>query len=273
MKDLTNYNTYHIKTFCKDIVYPNDIKELKKYLKEKHYILGSGSNVILPDNYFEGIIIKLDRLNKFYFTNNKVIAYAGINLNYLIKELIKNGYNNLCNLYGIPGTLGGAILGNAGCYNTCIFDYIDSVLILDNDKVYLKKKADIKYGYRYSEFKNKNIVILGCILNIEKLNIDEDKIIKDNLLKRKNTQPLEYFNAGSVFKNPEGLSAGKLIDECNLKGTKVNSAMVSEKHANFIINLKNAQSSDIIKLIDLIKEEVYKKKNIKLELEQVIVKW
>ena len=138
----------------------------------------------------------------------------------------------------------------------------------------LINKTNIKYEYRNTEFKNSNIIIIGAIFKLEKG--DTKKAwdnIKENLEKRKNNQPLEYPSAGSVFKNPNGLSAGKLIDECNLKNISVGGAKVSNKHANFIINENNATSKDIKDLINKVKEEVKNQKNIDLELEQIIVKW
>ena len=144
---------------------------------------------------------------------------------------------------GIPGTLGGAIRGNAGCFGHEIFDYLEDVTIIDEDnEIVVLKKQDIKYGYRYSEFKERNVIILKATLKLELGDVKKTKQeIKEHQEYRKNTQPIDAKNAGSVFKNPEGLSAGKLIDEASLKGFRVNDAMVSEKHANFIINTHNKE--------------------------------
>ena len=195
-------------------------------------------------------------------------------LNEFIKKTLDNGYVNFDSLFGIPGSLGGAIIGNAGANNKCIFDELVSVLILDNGYTKLISKENIKYEYRNTSLKNSHKIILGAVFKLEKGNVKESwDNIKINLEKRRNSQPLEYPSAGSVFKNPDKTSAGKLIDECGLKGTKKGGARISDKHANFIINENNAKSSDIIYLIDLIKKEIKKEKNIDLELEQIIVKW
>lgn len=278
--DLKKYNTYHIGGIAKYLYKPNNIIELKELLEKlhkdntKYYILGGGSNVILPDEDFDGAIIKLDKLNEFKIDGNFVYAGSGSSLNEFIKKTLDNGYVNFDNLYGIPGSIGGAIIGNAGANNKCIFDELISVLVLDNGYTKLISKENIKYEYRNTSLKNSNKIIIGAVFKLEKGNVKESwDNIKINLEKRRKSQPLEYPSAGSVFKNPDKTSAGKLIDECGLKGTKKGGAKISDKHANFIINENNAKSSDIIYLIDLIKKEIKKEKNIDLELEQIIVKW
>ena len=277
--NLKKYNTYKINTMTKFMYEPENVEELKRILKNlrdtkiKYYILGGGSNVIIPDENFDGAIIKL-KFENLEIKDDIAFVDAGYNLNSFIKKIIDAGYTNLTNLYGIPGTIGGAIRGNAGANGKEIFDDLVSVLVLQNDDVKLINVNTIEHSYRQTAFKNNNDIILGGVFKLEKG--DQKKaweIVNENLKKRKNSQPLEYPCAGSVFKNPEGLSAGKLIDECGLKKLRVGDAMISDMHANFIINLGNATSSDIIKLIEIVKEKVKKEKDIDLELEQEIVKW
>ncbi len=277
--NLKQYNTYKINTMARFMYEPENVEELKDLLKNlnikniKYYILGGGSNVILPDENFDGAIIKL-AIKDLEIKDDIVFVGAGYNLNSFIKKIIDAGYTNLTNLYGIPGTVGGAIRGNAGAKGSEIFDDLVSVLVLQGDDVKLINTSNIKHCYRYTSFKDNNDIIFGGVFKLEKGDTKKAwEIITENLEKRKNSQPLEYPSAGSVFKNPEGLSAGKLIDECGLKGYKVGSAQISEKHANFIINLDNATSSDIISLIEIVKKKVKKEKGIDLELEQEIVKW
>lgn len=272
-------NTYKLKCYAKYLYQPKNILELKETINNlennniKWYLLGDGSNVILPDQDFDGAIINLSNLNEFYLDGEYVFAYAGINLNSFINNMLDEGITNFSELYGIPGTLGGALYGNAGANKKEIYDDLVSVLVYDGD-VKLINKDNIRYSYRNTSFKNSKTIILGGVFHIEKGNVLKKKeMIKENMLNRRAKQPLEFPNAGSVFKNPENLSAGKLIDECNLKGLKVGGAMVSEKHANFIINFDNATSSDIIALIEIIKKNVKEKKNIDLNLEQIVVKW
>ncbi len=278
--DLKNYNTYKIGGIAKYLIKPKSVFDLKIIfddLKNKnipYLLLGGGSNVILPDTDFNGAIIKLDNLDEVIFKDGFCYAGAGINLNKLIKTCIDNGYVNLAKLYGIPGSLGGAVRGNAGCNNDEIFNHIISVLVYDDGILKFINKDNINYGYRETSFKKNNMIILGVILKIELGDANKAfEYIKEIFKDRISKQPLEYPNAGSVFKNPEGTSAGKLIDECGLKDLSVGGAKVSNKHANFIINYEFAKSSDIIKLIEEIKKEVKIKKNIDLELEQVIIKW
>lgn len=278
--DLKKLNTYRIGGTAKYLIKPSDMEELKNTIKElneknmKYYVLGGGTNVILPDKDFDGAIIKLDKLNAFLIKDSCVYAGSGLSLNEFIKKCLDEGYTNFSNLYGIPGSLGGAIIGNAGANGSEMFDDLCAVLIYNEGLIKLINKENINYEYRNTEFKNSNVIIIGAIFKLIPGNVDESwQMIKENLEKRKNTQPLEYPSAGSVFKNPEGSSAGKLIDECNLKEKTIGGAKVSKKHANFIINENNATSYDIITLINEIKEEVKKQKNVDLELEQVIVKW
>lgn len=278
--DLKKLNTYRIGGIAKYLIKPSDMEELKNTIKElneknmKYYVLGGGTNVILPDKDFDGAIIKLDKLNAFLIKDSCVYAGSGLSLNEFIKKCLDEGYTNFSNLYGIPGSLGGAIIGNAGANGSEMFDDLCAVLVYNEGLIKLINKENINYEYRNTEFKNSNVIIIGAIFKLIPGNVDESwQMIKENLEKRKNTQPLEYPSAGSVFKNPKGSSAGKLIDECNLKEKTIGGAKVSKKHANFIINENNATSYDIITLINEIKEEVKKQKNVDLELEQVIVKW
>lgn len=278
MKSLKNYNTYRIDTSADNIYEVKSLDELINLLDElnqtktKYYILGGGSNVILPSTHFSGAIIRI-KIDYLEIKNDKAYVGAGLSLNAFIKAITDAGYPNLINLYGIPGTVGGAIHGNAGANGMDIFTYLDSVTIYQNKSINTLKVRDIKHGYRFADFQDSDIIV-GATFNLVQGNPEEAWLLaQENMEKRKNTQPLEYPNAGSVFKNPEGLSAGKLIDECGLKGLKQGGAMVSEKHANFIINYARATSSDIIELIEVIKEKVKKEKGIELELEQKIVKW
>ena len=279
--DLKKYNTYSIGGISKYLVMPEDIDDLSsliKYLNKENipwYVLGGGSNVILPDEDFDGVIIKLDKLNRVVIDNDIITAESGVSLGMFVNTLLDHGFVNYAHLMGIPGTLGGAIVGNAGAYNVSIFDYLISVSIIDADgNKKILNKEDIEYDYRYTEFKGKNSIVVAA--SFKGIYGDVALVreqIQLNLEKRRNTQPLEYKNAGSVFKNPPEYSAGYLIEHAGLKGLTVGGAKVSEKHANFIINYDNATSRDIIKLIGIIKNTVEDKFNIELNLEQVIVKW
>ena len=278
---LKNYNTYKIGGIAKFLVKPFDIDNLIKlihYLNDnnlKYLVLGSGSNIILPDEDYDGCIILLSILRGIDIVNNVVSVEAGISLNLLIMTLINNSLGGLENLYGIPGTLGGAIRGNAGCHGSMISDYIENVTYLENGEIKTITKEECNFIYRNSIFKNDfKKIILSATFKLE--NKDKsimNNIIKENQKKRLNTQPLEYPNAGSVFRNPINIPAGKLIEDSGLMNYHINDAYVSDKHANFIINKGNATSKDILELIDQIKLTVKERFDIELVLEQEIIKY
>lgn len=279
--NLKDYNTYKIGGNAKYLIKPYNIDKLKSlidYLKEnniKYFVLGRGSNVILPDEDYDGVVILLEKINNINISNNNVLVEAGCSLNMFINTLINNSLSGLENLYGIPGTIGGAIVQNAGCYGSTISDYIESVTYLENGMFNEVTKDECQFNYRSSIFKNnKNKIIISCKFKLKVDNKNEMlEIIKSNMIKRKNNQPLEYPNAGSVFRNLDDISAGKLIEDNNLKGYNINGAYISNKHANFIINKSNATSKDIKDLINYIKETVKKNNNIELILEQEIIKY
>lgn len=280
---LKNYNTYKIGGLAKYLIHPSDKENLIaliKYLKEneiKFFVLGNGSNLIFSDNLYDGVIIKLDNLNRISFDGTKVIAEAGVMLPKVAIESINHGLKGLEWATGIPGTIGGSTVGNAGAYKSCMFDFIDSVTVLDeNSEVKVLKKDDITYKYRHTNFKdNKNIIILDVVMNLEYGDKEESlEKVKKRLEKRKETQPLDYPSAGSVFRNPEGDASGRIIEqEVGLKGKTIGGAKVSEKHANFIINIGNATGKDVKDLINLVHDEVLKKCGIDLIPEQEFVNW
>lgn len=278
--DLTNYNTYKLRSECYLLVFPSNmleltsvIKILKKY-KSKYFIIGNGSNIILPE-YYDGVIIKLSGFNKCIISNDEVYVESGYMLNHLATKVSEEGYSGLEWATGIPGTIGGAIYGNAGAYKNSMQDVVKSVILFDGNKTYEVTSKELEFDYRESILKKKksNIVILSCKIKIKKGNIENIKeLIHERTLKRIETQPLNFPSCGSVFRNPENTAAGKLIDDIGLKGYEIGGAKISEKHANFIINNNNATSKDIISLIKFIKKEIKKNYDIDLVLEQEIIK-
>lgn len=279
---LKNYNTYRIDTKTKYLALPSSVEELRgllEYLnkeKIKYIILGNGSNVIIGDSVYDGVIIVLTKINEIKIDNNVIVAECGAMLPKMCNVATSNGLKELEWASGIPGTLGGSVVGNAGAYLSCIFDYLIDVTVLKNGKIETIKKEDIKYGYRYTEFKdNKDIIILKARLMLEKGSVQESlELIQDRRERRLKSQPLNYPSAGSVFRNPSKESpAGKLIEEASLKGYRIGGAEVSKLHANFIINVDNAKACDIKELIKVIKDKVKEKDNIDLICEQEILEW
>lgn len=274
---LLNYNTYRLDTKCKLLVFPRDIFEFQEIMYilngSKYFILGNGSNIILPD-YYDGVVIKLKYFNNYNIFDEYIEVDSGVMINKLSMELSKLGYKGFEWASGIPGTIGGCIYNNAGCYGSEISDNLIDVTVFYDNKIYCLKKGELSFSYRNSTFKmNNKFVILKAKFKYEKGDPEELlNLIKVRTNKRIESQPLEYPSCGSVFRNPEGLIAGKLIDEANLKGKCVGGTMVSNKHANFIINNGNATPEDIIKLINEIKDTIKKNYNIDLVLEQEIIK-
>jgi UDP-N-acetylmuramate dehydrogenase len=277
--NLKNYNTMKLESMCYVLVHPKDIQELKsivdiiKKYKTKFFVLGNGSNVILPE-YYDGVIIKLDHLKKLLVKNENIYVESGYMLNKLANKLSSLGYTGIEWATGIPGTIGGAVYSNAGAYNSSMNDIVDSVIVFDGNKTLEFTKDDLKFGYRTSVFKsNHELIVLSCNIKLNKGNLEEIKdTIDKRTKKRLDSQPLNYPSCGSVFRNPDNNSAWQLIDGVGLKGYNIGDALISNKHANFIVNNGNATSKDVIKLIKLIKKEVKKKYDIDLILEQEIIK-
>ena len=279
---LSTLTTYKTGGIAKLVVYPNNINNLKQLLKLihkhniKYFILGKGSNTLFSDKEFNGVIIKLDKLNNFEIKETEIYVESGMILSKLVQASVKNELTGLEFAIGIPGTIGGAIYMNAGAYGSKMSNIVKSVIILDEklqiEEIPLEK---LKFDYRYSIFQaNKNLICVAANIKLEHGNHDEiASKIKENLLKRKNSQPLKYPSAGSVFRNPEGNYAGKIIEELGLKGKNIGGAEISTKHANFIINKNNATSSDILNLIKLVQKEAKDKYKIDLKLEQQLVNW
>ena len=279
---LAKYTTYRVGGIASILVYPKNIEKLI-YLMEiinreniKYFVLGNGSNVLFSDDPYDGIIIKLDYLDEIDFQDNIVHVGAGYSLIKLSLECAKRGLSGLEFASGIPGTVGGAVFMNAGAYNADMKSVIKDVTVLTPDlKIITLTKTEMNFKYRESFLQHhKGYICLGATI---KLNHSErsvlEEIIKDRKLKRKRTQPLEYPSAGSVFRNPEGMFSGKLIEDLNLKGYRVGGAEISTKHANFIINVGGATASDIKEIIDYVKLKVKEKYNINLRVEQRLINW
>ena len=277
---LKKYNTYRIDILAKYMVFPKNAKELIELINFartnniKYMILGNGSNVIFNTTYYDGIIIKLDNFNNMTIKGNKVYAEAGCSLIKLAISTINAELSGLEFACGIPGTVGASISMNAGAYNLDISNSLESISVLtpQNEIITLNKKK-LEFSYRDSFLKrNPDYVVLSANFLLKKGNREEMLLqMEERKKRRKDTQPLEYPSAGSVFRNPPSMYAGELIEKCNLKGYCIGDATVSTKHANFIVNKGNATGKDIVSLINKIKEEVKNKYKIELILEQIIV--
>lgn len=277
---LKRYNTYRIDIKCKYLVFPKTKEQFIELLKElstakeKYLVLGNGSNIILNTTYYDGVVIILNKLNKMTIDDLTVEVEAGYSLQKLALETSSLGLEGLEFATGIPGMVGASIAMNAGAYKNDIASVVETVTVVNpNNEIVTMHHDDLNFSYRTSFFKeNKGYYIISATLKLKQGNKEEilEKISKRRV-KRIETQPLDMPSAGSVFRNPEGMYAGELIEKIGLKGYNLNGAMVSEKHANFIVNKGNASGKDIVKLIQKIKEEVKKEFNVDLILEQIIV--
>lgn len=280
--NLKEYNTYRIEANCKYMALPKSVKETQEVINYclhnaiKYFVLGNGSNVIL-DGYLDGIVINMKNLNGIELVDDTdIIAYSGIMMPKLVKFAVQNNLQGLEWASGIPGTLGGGIYGNCGAYKDDIYHYLKEIIVLHNGKIEHIKANKVYHDYRTTFFQGKRqYIIIAAHLKLTKGDSKaSQELINDRLKRRLASQPLSYPSAGSVFRNPSPeMPSGKLIEESGLKNKKIGGALVSEKHANFIINNGGATAQDIISLINLIKETVKKNYAIDLVAEQEIVKW
>ena len=252
----------------------NDVVSLIEYFRERHYawmILGRGSNVLVSDEGIRGAVINVENgLAGIHREKNMVIAEAGVRLTKFVDFCIQNELAGVEMLAGIPGTIGGAVAMNAGAHGGEIADHLLEVEVIHDGMLQSIKKDQESFSYRRSRFAED--VVLGASFQLD--HEDKEKLAairRECILKRNESQPLEYPNLGSMFKNPPHTFAARLIEQAGLKGKRVGDAQVSEKHANFIVNRGNAKAADIVTLIDLVKRTVYQNSGLKLELEVKMV--
>ena len=274
-ESLKKHTTYGIGGSADLMIFPKSKQDLIKVIeiinknKIQLTILGSGSNVLVSDNGIRGAVISLKNSLKKIEVDDKILyAECGTMLGKIVKHAVKNNLIGLENLNGVPGTLGGALIMNAGAWGGEISENLIHVEVI-NSKSEIQKiqKKDLNFSYRQSSF-NKDDILLSAKFNLKKADKD---IIKENFIEaqsgRKKSQPLNKRSAGSLFKNPKNNSAGKLLDEAGLKGFSIGDAKISEKHANFFINDGDATSKDMLMLIKKAHKEVKDKFNVNLSLE------
>ena len=276
-ESLKDHTTYKVGGTCKYFITPKDLEELInliKYLRKnnmKYMILGNGSNSIFSSKEYDGVIINLSNLNSMKIEGDKIDVEAGYQLIKLSMDALNNGLSGLEFAAGIPGNIGGAIFMNAGAYKSDMSNLVETVTFLDeNLELKTLPKEELDFSYRKSLFQKNNYIIISTVLKLTPGDKDEIKALMDKRKQRRiDSQPLEYPSAGSVFRNPsEDIFAGKLIEDLGLKGYTIGGAQISEKHANFIINIGNATGEDIKALIDLVKSKVKEEYNIDLHVEQ-----
>lgn len=234
------------------------------------YILGNGSNLLVGDKGYRGVVIQIcKRMNEIRTEENKIYAQAGALLSKIAAQALSNNLTGFEFASGIPGTLGGAVMMNAGAYGGEMKHVLESADVLTPEGEFLTLSLEeLELGYRTSVVATKGYTVLGATIALEKGNPEEIKAYMDDLKGRRITkQPLEYASAGSTFKRPEGYFAGKLIQDSGLKGYSVGDAQISEKHSGFVINRGNASAKDVLALIEHVQEIVEEKFGVHLETE------
>ena len=255
----------------------DQLTALYDYLCEneiKNILLGRGSNVVVSDNGFDGVVVSLSALSSVDIDindDNCVIAGAGASMASLALFACESGLEGLEFAHGIPGSVGGGVYMNAGAYGGEICLALKSCLIFDKNQgmLFFVNKDECEFSYRHSIFmENKDLIVLFATFELKDGNPDEIKAKMDEYkAKRVASQPLEYPSAGSTFKRPTGYFAGKLIEDCGLKGYTIGGAQVSEKHAGFVINRGGATAEDIKNLVSYIQKTVKEKFDVSLECE------
>lgn len=273
---MSTLNTFKTGGNADIVLFPRNVQELKdivKFLfdiKSPYYVLGNGSNLLVSDSGLKKPVICLGKeFSSIEIFDNCISARAGAFLSSIAKKALEASLTGFEFAAGIPGTLGGALMMNAGAYGGEMKDVVEAVSFIDlTGEEHIVSGEEMEFSYRKSALTDTECIITGATIKLQSGNYEEIKEKMAELsLKRREKQPLEYPSAGSTFKRPVGHFAGALIESAGLKGKTIGGAQVSEKHAGFIINTGNATTQDICELIEYVKAAVYKKHNVILETE------
>lgn len=280
---LSKKTTFRLGGICQYYIYPKNelcLMRVLDILKEAgmpYKVFGKGSNILCSDEYFAGAIICLDRyFTDFFFEENGAcLVQAGMSIILLAHEAMKKSFCGLEFASGIPGTVGGALFMNAGAYKSDISQILIEVYVLKNNRIEVMKKEELEYQYRHSIFQeHPDWMILGCRIQLSAGEQKEIRDLMDSRRKRRmDSQPLNMPCAGSMFRNPEHYQAWELIEKIGMRGQRVGGAMVSEKHANFIVNADHAKAEDVMNLILDIQTKVKKEFNVDLITEVEKFNW
>lgn len=277
---LCKRTTFRIGGTCRYFIYPKNelcLLRVLSILDEEgvsHKIFGKGSNILCSDEDYDGAIICLDRyFMDFYFEDDgSCLVQAGTSIILLAHEAMKQSMTGLEFASGIPGTVGGAVFMNAGAYKSDMSQILKEVYVLKDRSIQIMEPKDLDYRYRHSSFQqHDDWIILGCRIQLEKGDQKEILDLMDSRRRRRmESQPLKMPCAGSMFRNPPNYQAWELIEKIGMRGRRVGGAMVSDIHANFIVNADNAKATDVLQLIKEIQGEVKKRFNVDLitEVEQ-----
>lgn len=278
--DLSKYTSFHIGGPCQILLEPTSEEELVSALryirKEKipYYVMGRGSNVLVRDGGFDGLILLLaDKYSDIIIDDNTVMAQSGASIRQIAHFSFRAGLTGMEGLAGIPGSVGGGTVMNAGAFGYEMDQVLGKVRVVDKEgKVKSYLPSELGFGYRKSLLMERGDIVSAVSFHLEP--DDPDRIMeryKEIRDKRKARQPLEFPSAGSIFKRKDDLVPAKLIDEAGLKGKSVGDAQISEKHAGFIINRGHARAKDVLELISQVSDSIEEKYGIKLEKEIKVI--
>ena len=246
------------------------IVELKKKEEIPYSVIGNGSNLLVGDKGYRGVILQIfKKMNQIRVEENKIYAGAGALLSKIAATALSESLTGFEFAAGIPGTLGGAVRMNAGAYGGEMKQVLESVEVMTADGEFLTIPVEeMGLAYRTSVVEQKNYIVLEAVISLEKGNPEKIKEVMDDLKEKRVTkQPLEYASAGSTFKRPEGYFAGKLIEDAGLRGFRVGDAQVSEKHCGFVINRGNASAAEVMELMRQVEDKVEENSGVRLEAE------
>lgn len=279
---LKNHTTFKIGGNCIALIEPREVSDIVETIKIcrensiKFFVIGNGSNLLVPDEGYNGVIIKLkSEFSTIQVEGEYLIVNSGAKLSEVYTVAYENSLTGFEFASGIPGTIGGAIYMNAGAYGGEMKDIVESVQVLDLDNFELRelKNEELEFSYRKSIIQRRNYIVTTIKLKLQKGNKEKINAVYEDLRERRNSkQPLNFGSAGSTFKRPEGHFASKLIEDAGLKGYHINDAWVSEKHSGFIVNKGNASFKEVMELIEYVQKVVFEKFGVKLETEVRILK-
>ena len=283
---MSRHTTFRIGGPAALMALPKSVSEAKTVLRAAHelgvepFFLGNGSNLLVADEGYPGFVMKLsgrysvDELNRVWEANRLLMTGGAVLLSSLSGCALGRNLTGLEFAGGIPGSVGGAITMNAGAYGGEMAQVLESVTFLDETgEVCTLPASACGFGYRKSIFSDRKCLILKACFHLEQGDPAAIKARMDELAaKRKEKQPLEYPSAGSMFKRPPGHFAAALIDQCGLKGLTVGGAQVSEKHAGFVVNRGGATCTDVLELVDQVKERVFQQTGVELEMEVKVLR-
>lgn len=273
---MKNHTTFRVGGPADWFVMPEEEEQVREIVnvlrgeKIPYYVMGNGSNLLVGDKGYRGVIIQVyKKMNRIRTTDNVIYAQAGALLSKIAAEALAQGLTGLEFASGIPGTLGGAVMMNAGAYGGEMKQVLKSALALTAEGDFKVLPAEqMELGYRTSVFSKNGDIVLSAKMELQPGNPDEIRAYMDELKEQRVTkQPLEFPSAGSTFKRPEGYFAGKLIQDAGLRGFQVGGAQVSEKHCGFVINKGNATAADIMSLIEQVSDKVEEMAGVRLEPE------